>query len=494
MASGFGKIAGWQRRGFERALLNRTFWWWQPKLILNLNEMASLWHLPGKALEHVRGIDWGKTIVSEAPDNIPVAELATDETEKREINFFAKTEWRNHEAIFGIKRVDRRKHMYFIGKTGTGKSTLIANMAINDIRNGEGVAVIDPHGDLSEMVLDFIPKRRINDVVYLDPTLSDSRSFSLNLFDTAGAAHTDVVASGIVSVFYKLYHQSWGPRLEYILRNAILSLLYYRQATFADIPTLLTNQAFRKKVVEEIVKVDPVLTAFWQNEFEQMNDKLRVEAISPILNKVGQFLSAQRIRHIVGTSSSSFSLSDIMNQKKILILNLSQGKLGEDSAALLGAMFITKMQLTAMERVHLAEQDRQDFYLYVDEFQNFATTSFVKILSEARKYRLNLVLANQYVGQVEEEIQKAIFGNVGTLLTFLLGASDASLFEKEFGSVFKADDLVALKNHEVILKMAIDGLTSEPFVARTLPLPSVINQNRQKILTVSQERYYRPVA
>lgn len=475
-----------------RIMTDRSRTWRYPKLILNTEEVASLWHLPDASLDYLKTIDWGKTMLSEAPDELPVAENQTD-NDKRNINYFARTEWRNHEAIFGIQGEERRKHIYIIGKTGSGKSTLIANMAINDIRNGKGVAVIDPHGDLSEMILRYIPKRRVNDVIYLDPTLSPDRSFALNLFDDKGEAHTDVVASGIISVFYKLYYHSWGPRLEYILRNAILTLLYYRKATFADIIALLTQANFRAKVVNDLANKDPVLTAFWKEEFEKMNEKLRIEAISPILNKVGQFLSSQRIRHIVGSQKSTFSFDEVMNGGKILLLNLSQGKLGEDTTALLGAMFITKIQLTAMQRVEIAEEERRDFYLYVDEFQNFATTSFIKILSEARKYHLNLIMANQYIGQVDEEIQKAIFGNVGTMITFVVGARDAGLLGKEFGSKFAEDELVALGQYEILLKMAIKGVTSEPFYAATLPLPSVINDNRETIEKVSLERYYQKV-
>lgn len=482
-----------QAKGFNEALVNRSLYRWQPTLNLNLDETASLWHLPDKALEKIKLVDWGKTLLSEAPDNLPVAEIYTDDQEKRQVNFFAQTDWRNHQAIFGLKREDRRKHVYIIGKTGSGKTTLIANKAINDIRNGEGVAVIDPHGDMCQMIMDYIPKRRVNDVIYLDPTLSADQAFSLNLFDDQGAAHTDVVASGIVSVFYKLYHHSWGPRLEYILRNSILSLLYYGEATFADIPLLLTNRDFRAKVVNSLESKDPVLTHFWRDEFEQMNDRLRVEAISPILNKVGQFLSSQRIRQIVGVKRSTFSLEEVMNHKKILLINLSQGKLGEDTTALLGAMFITKMQLTAMGRVGVSQEDRPDFYLYVDEFQNFATHSFIKILSEARKYRLNLILANQYIGQVDEDIQKAIFGNVGTLISFVVGAADSSHLEREFGGIFTSEDLVALGKYEILLKMTIDELTADPFLAKTLPLPSVRNDNREKILKLNLEKYYKKV-
>lgn len=488
------KVSGLRQKSYMSSVMNRSFTGFSPRMMLNLEEIASLWHLPDSKFDKVKLIDWGKTVISEAPDNLAVAEIMTDDKEKREINFFGKTEWRNHEAIFGIKRPDRRRHIYIIGKTGAGKSTLIANMAINDIRNGEGVAVVDPHGDLCEMILKYVPKRRLNDVVYLDPTLTEERSFSLNLFDDDGVTHMDVVASGIVSVLYKLYHNSWGPRLEYILRNSILSLLYYREATFADIPKILTDTKFRQKVVEKISTIDPVIADFWKNEFDKMSERMRIESISPILNKVGQFLSSKRIRHIVGERQSTFSLEEVMNDKKILLVNLSQGKLGEDTTALLGALLITKIQLTAMKRVHVSEDKRQDFYLYVDEFQNFATTTFVNILSEARKYRLDLIMANQYIEQVDEEVQHAIFGNVGSLVSFVVGANDATHIEREFGGVFEAPDLVGLGKYEILMKLAIDGLTSEPFMAKTLPLPSVVNDNAEKIIRVSTERYYRKVS
>lgn len=473
------------RQGLRRAIEKRRFYFLAPKNVFNIAEVAGLWHLPDVRAQLVPNICWGRTLLVDPPDNLPV-----DNNIPGEINFFAKTEWRNQTKNFGIKTVDRRKHMYMIGKTGTGKSTLIANMAINDIRNNKGVAVIDPHGDLAELLLDFVPKRRLGDVIYLDPSLSSDRSFALNLFENRNGIHLDLIASGIVTMFQKLYHHSWGPRLEYILRNTIISLLYCDGATFADIIALLTNKDYRKEVVNKVKNHDQVLANFWNLEFEQMNDKLRTEAVSPILNKVGQFLSSQRIRQVVGKKRSTFSIAEIMKQKKILIVNLSQGKLGEDTAALLGSMFITQIQLAAMERVSLAEAERSDFYLYVDEFQNFATRSFIKILSEARKYHLNLILANQYVAQVDEEIQKAIFGNVGTLVTFLLGAQDAGLFVKEFGSVFAEDDLVGLRNHEIILKMSIDKITSQPFSATTLPLPAVVNRQKDKICRQVLERYY----
>ncbi len=468
-----------------KAILEREFSCVPAHHFLNVEELATLWHLPGKPLSKIKNIAWGGTLVSEAPENLPISAGLTAK-EKKEINFLAKTEFRNTMVNFGIKRPDRRKHIYIIGKTGTGKSTLIANMAINDIRHDEGVAVIDPHGDLSEILLNYIPSSRINDICYLDP--SDIKNpFRLNILEVKQKEHAELVASGIISIFYKLYHYSWGPRLEYILRNTIMTLVNRPGSTLVDVPKLLADKNFRQKVVDKLD--NGVLKNFWLNEFGKMSEKLRSEAISPILNKVGQFVSSPTIRQIIGHQHSTIDLAEMMNKGKILIVNLSQGKLGEDNAALLGAMFITKMQLAAMDRVKMPETERRDFYLYVDEFQNFATSSFVKILSEARKYRLNLSVANQYIGQLSEEVMKAIFGNVGSLLSFIVGAADAQFLSREFGESFEPKDLVSLGKYQIVVKLSIDNLTSEPFHAFTLPLPKCRNKNKPKILRVSRERY-----
>ena len=322
-------------------------------------------------------------------------------------------------------------------------------------------------------------------MVYLNPGNLES-IFHLNPLE-AGDTHKDLVSSGIVAIFQKLYANSWGPRLEYILRNTILSLLEYPDATLLMVPMVLTDPTFRAKVVARLS--DPVMISFWTKEFDGMQERLRTEAISPILNKVGQFLSSHTIRTIVGNPKSTIDLRQIMDQKKILLFNLSQGKLGEDNSALLGAMTITKLQLAAMSRVDVPEEQRQDFFLYVDEFQNFATTSFIKILSEARKYRLDLILANQYIAQLPEELMQAIFGNVGSLMTFIVGAQDASYLAKEYGERFKEEDLLALGNYQALIKLYIDGITTSPFMCRTLPLPRSANQNRNKVIKVSSERY-----
>lgn len=456
--------------------------------ILNTLELATIWHPPTMLLAGIKNITWGRSLLGEPPINLPVAADLPDE-EKKEINFFAKSEFKNQLTTFGIKRTDRRKHVYIIGKTGTGKSTLIANKVINDMRNREGLCVIDPHGDLSETILDYVPSYRLNDVVYLEP-FDQEHPFWMNPLEIKSAVHKELIASGIVSIFSKLYAYSWGPRLEYILRNTILTLLEYPNSTLVMVPDLLADQNFRDKILTKVS--DKMLQNFWRNEFDKMHPRLKSEAIAPIQNKVGQFVMSPTIRQILEHPTSTIDLENIMNDGKILILNLSQGKLGEDNAALLGAMFITKIQLAAMNRVNIQEQSRRDFYLYVDEFQNFATSSFIKILSEARKYRLNIILANQYIGQVEEPVQKAIFGNAGTLISFVIGAGDAMHLSKEFGQLYKEEDLVNLGAYQIIIKLAIDNLTSFPFHAITLPLPKSKNQNREKVMRLSKERYTKP--
>lgn len=479
----------WQKDRIKKVMLSRSRFFTPSHQYLNVVELATLFHLPTMKLATIPNISWHQVILSDAPDNLPVAEGMTDD-QKLDTNFFARTQFRNKPTVFGIKTKDRRRHFYVIGKTGTGKSTLIANMAINDMRQKRGFCIIDPHGDLCETVMDYVPSYRVNDVIYLDPSEKEY-AFCLNPFEVKDEAQKELTISGIVAIFQKIFADSWGPRLEYILRNTLQSVIEMPDATLLMVPEALSNPAFRKRMIANLT--DPILRSFWENEFEKMTDKLRIEAISPIQNKVGQFISSTVIRNIIKSPKSTIDLQQVMDEGKIVLMNLSQGKLGEDNAALLGAMFITKFQLAAMNRVYLDEDQRRDFYLYVDEFQNFATSSFIKILSEARKYRLNLLLANQYIGQIPEDVRLAIFGNCGTMMTFLVGAGDSPYLAKEFSERFKEEDILALANYQAITKMMIDGRTSPGFMCYTLPLPQSETQNREKVIQASKERYMKPV-
>lgn len=404
-----------------------------------------------------------------------------------EITFFAKTNFRNQERVFGIKMDDRRRHMYVIGKTGMGKTNLLENLAIQDIQKGHGIAFIDPHGDTAEKLIKAIPANRINDVIYFNPA-DQEFPIAFNVMEKVSPEYRHLVASGLVGVFKKIWADSWGPRLEYILRNAILGLLEYPGSTLLGVTRILVDKSYRERVVEKIT--DPVVRSFWVDEFSKWDPRVLQEVISPIQNKVGQFLSSALIRNIVGQTVSSFDVRQIMDERKILIMNLSKGRLGEDNSALLGAMMITKIQLAAMGRVDIPEETRADFYLYVDEFQNFATESFANILSEARKYRLNLILANQYVTQIDEEVRDAIFGNAGSIISFRVGAMDAEFLEKEYEPVFMMNDIVNLPKYQIYLKLMIDGIAGDAFSATTLPPIKLEDAgNEAKIINASRERY-----
>jgi len=405
-----------------------------------------------------------------------------------EINFFAQTNFRNKKQPFGIKVDDRRRHFYTLGKTGMGKTSLIQNMAIQDIKNGNGLAVVDPHGEFAEECLKAVPKERIKDVIYFNPADLDF-PVSLNIMEKVDPEYRHLVSSGLIGIFKKLWADSWGPRLEYILRNAILALLCHPSSTLLGINRLLVDKQYREEVLSYVD--DPVVSAFWTDEFSKYNDRLLTEAISPIQNKVGQFLSSGLIRNIVGQTQSSFNVRKAMDEGKILIMNLSKGRIGEDSSALLGAMMITKVQLAAMSRVNIPENERKDFYLYVDEFQNFATESFAGILSEARKYKLNLILAHQFMAQLDEAVLNAVLGNVGTIVSFRVGALDTEVLEKEFEPTFYANDLVNLDKYNIYLKLMIDGVATRPFSAQTLPPIDVseTKNNVNKVIEISRKTY-----
>jgi len=451
--------------------------------VLNIEELASIFHLPNVSVE-TPNIVWAGSKKGEPPADLPIEENVSEE----QLTIFAQTDYRHVMHKFGIKLPDRRYHMYAIGKTGTGKSTMLENMIIDDMQEGRGVAVVDAHGDLIKHLLNYVPDDRVKDVVLFSPA---DRLYPLgfNLLENVDPELKNIVASGVVGIFKKIFGESWGPRLEYILRNTILALLDYPDATMLGVTKILVDQDFRNRVIDKIQ--DPVIKDFFVSEYEKYDQKFRTEAIAPIQNKVGQFLSSSTIRNIIGQPKSTINIEDIMNNGKILFLDLSIGEIGEDASALLGAMMITKIQLAAMRRAILPEDQRRDFYLYVDEFQNFATESFAVILSEARKYHLNLIMTNQYIAQVAEEVMAAVFGNVGTLVSFRVGAPDAAALKQEVAPVFEEVDLVNLDNYHIYVKMSIDGVTSPAFSATTLPPEAMANNNREQVIQLSRENYSR---
>lgn len=414
-----------------------------------------------------------------------------------DIVYFAKTNFRNRERVFGVKRVDRRQHMYVIGQTGTGKSTFLKNIALQDIKSGRGVCIVDPHGEFVEEVLTMIPPERTDDVIYFNPADSEYPiGFNvLEVPDVNNPEYKPIAASSLMGIFTKIWANVWSARMEYILNNAILALLDNPGSTLLGVQRILVDKEYRKQILSHVK--DPVVRAFWMQEYEQYDPRFRNEAIAPIQNKVGQFLSSSIVRNIVGQPHSALNLYDAMNTEKIVLVNVSKGRIGEDNSQLLGAMVITKIQLAAMERVRIPEEERNDFYLFVDEFQNFATESFASILSEARKYRLNLVMAHQYVGQLvtdtSTKVRDAVFGNVGTLVIFRIGASDAEFLENEFAPEVAIEDLVGLPNHRIFLKLMIDQVRSRPFSASTLPplTIEVAEGSMERIVEASRKRYAR---
>jgi hypothetical protein len=405
---------------------------------------------------------------------------------EQDICLFAETNYRNQMRRFGIKTDDRRRHMYIIGKTGMGKTTMMENMVLHDIYAGHGVGIVDPHGDMAEKIINYIPAKRINDVVYFNPADMDY-PIGFNILEVKSEEQKHLVASGLMGIFKKIWPDVWSSRMEYILNNTILALLDYPGSTLLGINRLLADKKYRNKVISKLT--DPVVKAFWQTEFASYNDRYAQEAVAPIQNKIGQFLSASVIRNMVAQVKSTINVREIMDSQKIFVMNLSKGRIGEDNSRLLGGMLITQLQLAAMERVDTPEKDRKDFFLYVDEFQNFATPSFANILSEARKYRLSLIMAHQYVKQLDEIVADAVFGNVGTTVTFRVGGGDAEILVKEFTPTFLEEDIVNLAKYQVFMKLMIDGVASQPFSASTMPPIGSATASAAKVIRVSRERY-----
>jgi len=406
------------------------------------------------------------------------------------VTYFAATDARGKRVPFGIKARDRARHMYVIGKTGMGKSTLLENMAIQDIRNGEGMAFIDPHGSAVEKLLDFIPENRIKDVVYFAP-FDLENPIAFNVMEDVGYDKRHLVVSGLMATFKKIWVDAWSARMEYILSNTLLALLEYPGATLLGVNRMYTDKNYRKKVVENIK--DPVVKDFWVSEFANYGDRYTQEATPAIQNKIGQFTSNPLIRNIIGQPHSSFDIRDLMDNRKILIMNLSKGLVGDTNMRLLGSMLTTRIFLGAMSRADLPAHElaqAPNFYFYVDEFQNFANESFSEILSEARKYHLNLLIAHQYVAQMEEEVQAAVFGNVGTTVSFRVGPLDAELMEKVFTPEFLQEDLVNLGFAQIYLSLMIDGIGSRPFSAVTIPpIEPPPKSYREEVLQNSRQQF-----
>ena len=411
-------------------------------------------------------------------------------TNDKEIAFIGETNFRNQKVRFGIKPLDRRRHMYLIGSTGMGKSELMKNMAIQDMESGRGVCYIDPHGDAVMDLLDFVPEERIKDVIYFNPGDKDW-PIAFNVMERVDYDDRGKVTSGLLGVFKKIWPDAWSGRMEYILNNTILALLECQGSTLLGINRMMSSKEYRKEIVAQIK--DPIVRGFWVDEFSKYADKFATEATAAIQNKVGQFASNNLIRNIIGQTNSKLDLRTIMDQSKILLVNASRGEIGEDASRLLGALLITKIQLAAMSRVDVSESERPDFFLYVDEFQHFATESFANILSEARKYHLCLIMGHQYITQMEEPVRDAVFGNVGTLVTFRVGAEDAEFLERWYQPDFTMNDIVNLAKYTIYIKLMINGVSGRAFSAATFPpFPRPERTFKEEIIQASREVYTNP--
>ncbi len=393
------------------------------------------------------------------------------------------------EQPFALRRADRRHHTYIVGQTGSGKTTLLRNLILQDIAAGEGVGVIDPHGDLANDLLDYIPTWRTDEVVYFDPSDFDY-PISLNLLANVPSHQRHLVTSGIIAAFKGIWGDSWGPRMEYILANAVAALTECSNVTLLSLQRLLTDEPYRQRILRQVE--DPAVLQFWHSEFASWDARFRAEAVAPIQNKIGQLLLAPPIRNILGQVKRKVDARFMMDRGRILIANLSKGKIGADKCNLFGALLVAQFQLAAMSRAKMAEHERRDFYMFIDEFHNFATDAYAEILSESRKYRLCLTLSHQYTAQLHEKTKDAIFGNVGTLISFRVGDADAALLGRQFGGRYSASYFTELGNFEVCARMLVDGEQREPFTGRTVFATGKRHGNRDNLIRRSRERYATP--
>lgn len=450
--------------------------------VLGSVELASIYHLPDpNEVPHVVHVLAKKY---EPPRDLPKKGIVPDE----EMSVFGTTNFHNQNFTFGIKRGDRRRHLYVVGKSGTGKSKLLELLINEDIRAGHGVGVLDPHGDLVDAVIKYVPKHRIEDVLLFNPADIDY-PVAFNPLEQVPPEYRVRVTIGFIEIFNKIFGSNWTPRLEHVLRYTTLALLDSPNTTVLSILKMLSDKNYRQKIVARID--DSVVKNFWVNEFAAWSEKFDNEAIMPILNKVGQFVSTSLIRNIIGQTLNKVDLRKIIDEGKILFCRLSKGFLGEENTQLLGAMFVTKIHQAAMGRTDMPEDQRRDFYLYVDEFQYFATDTFGEILSEARKYHLNLTMAHQYMGQLSDFVRKTAFGNVGTILNFRVGAEDAVLLENEYSPIFKVRDIINLGIRELYIKMSIDGEMRDAFSARTIDVPRAAQNFVPEIIERSRAKYAR---
>lgn len=454
--------------------------------ILNIEELASVFHLPHTNVE-TPNIVWASNKTAEPPAKLPI--ITGDDAHDDQISAFGLTNFRGMNHQFGLYRYDRSRHIYIIGQTGAGKSGLLELFALSDIYHKQGYAIIDPHGDFAVNNMRFIPHDRIDDVVYFNPA-DTAFPLGFNPMEVYDPNQKNNISSEIIGVLKRMFGDSWGPRLEYILRYTILALLDRPETTMLDITRMLTDKKFRKETLSYCN--DQVVLQFWNVEFASWNDKFQAEAVAPVLNKVGAFTANPIIRNIIGQPKSTFNIRQIMDEGKILIVNLSKGLIGEDNAGILGSFLVTKIQLAAMSRSDIPRiEDRRPFYLYVDEFQNFATDSFATILSEARKYGLNLTVANQYVSQMQDTVRDAVFGNVGTMISFRVSADDAPLLSKQFVPQFEPNDLLQMHNRNFIINMVIKGEKAPAFSASTLSIPPPQTDYTQHIVDSSRRKYSR---
>jgi hypothetical protein len=448
--------------------------------MLNIEEVATLCHLPHTNVE-TPYILWARAQTAEPPANLPII----TEANQQEISPVAVTNFRGQNAVFGMPRADRGRHLYILGQTGVGKSGLLELLTISDIHSPYGFAIIDPHGDYALSTLRRIPAERAGDVVYFNPADTEF-PIAFNPMEVTDPKLRSHTASELIGVLKRMF-DSWGPRLEYILRYSLLALLEYPEATMLDITRILTDKSFRKEVMTYVA--DPVVRNFWEVEFATWNDKFAAEAVAPVLNKVGAFTANPLVRNIIGQPKSSFNVRQIMDERKILVVNLNRGLVGEDNAALLGALLVTKIQLASMSRADVPVDERVPFYLYVDEFQHFATDSFATILSEARKYALNLTVANQYIAQMSLDVKDAVFGNVGSMIAFRMGADDARSMQRYFEPQFEEYDLVHMDNRNFVINMTIHGEKTPAFSATTLNLPAQQFDQTTNIIQHSRSKF-----